>query len=141
MAGHGLGVGRNCITSDPTIRRFEVITGAERRRRWSEEEKAGIVAESLDAETSISAVARRHGLHPNQLFGWRRQFRTGPTVRDPGAGGGGFIPVVVSDAAPAPFPVTPAPIDILVGGLTVRVTGPVDAEALRGVLDVARRLA
>lgn len=142
MAGHGLGVGRNCTTSVPTIRRFEVITGAERRRRWSEEEKAGIVAESLDAETSISAVARRHGLHPNQLFGWRRQFRTGPTGAEPGAGGGGFIPVVLSDAAPASSaPVTSGPIDILVGGLTVRVSGPVDAEALRGVLDVARRLA
>ena len=141
MAGHGLGVGRNCTTSVPTIRRFEVITGAERRRRWSEEEKAGIVAESLDAETSISAVARRHGLHPNQLFGWRRQFRTGPTGVEPGAGGGGFIPVVLSDAAPVPVPVALAPIDILVGGLTVRVSGPVDAEALRGVLDVARRLA
>ena len=129
MAGHGLGVGRNCTTSVPTIRRFEVITGAERRRRWSEDEKAVIVAESLDAETSISAVARRHGLHLNQLFCWRRQFRIGSTVREPGVGGGGFIPVA------------PAPIDILVGGLTVRVTGPVDAEALRGVLDVARRLA
>ena len=137
MAGHGLGVGRNCTTSVPTIRRFEVITGAERRRRWSEEEKAEIVAESLEAETSISAVARRHGLHPNQLFGWRRQFRTGLTGAEPGAGGGGFIPVVLSDAAPA----SRAPIDILVGGLTVRVSGPVDAEALRGVLDVARRLA
>ena len=137
MAGHGLGVGRNCRTSVPTIRRFEVITGTERRRRWSEEEKAGIVAESLEAETSISAVARRHGLHPNQLFGWRRQFRTGPTGAEPGAGGGGFIPVVLSDAAPVPV----APIDILVGGLTVRVSGPVDAETLRGVLDVARRLA
>ena len=62
MAGNGFG--RNCTTSVPMIRRFEEITGVERRRRWSEEEKAGIVAESLEAETSISAVARRHGLHP-----------------------------------------------------------------------------
>lgn len=139
MAGHGRGVGHNCTTSVPTIRRFEVITGAGRRRRWSEEEKAEIVAESLDAETSISAVARRHGLHPNQLFGWRRQFRTETTGAEPGAGGGGFIPVVLSDAATAPA--APGSIDILVGGLTVRVSGPVDAEALRGVLDVARRLA
>ena len=124
MAGHGLGVGRNCTTSVPTIRRFEVITGAERRRRWSEEEKARIVAESLEGETCISAVARRHGLHPNQLFGWRRQFRTRPTGAEPGAGGG-FIPVVLSDAAPASSaPVTPGPIDILVGGLTAgRQTG------------------
>ena len=111
--------------------------------RWSEQAKGGVPAESLEEETRISAVARRHGLHPNQLFGWRRQFRTGPTGAEPGSGGGGFIPVELSDAAQASSaPVTSGPIDILVGGLTtVRVSNPVDAEALRGVLDVARRLA
>lgn len=142
MAGSGPGVGRNCTTSVPTNHRFEVITGAERRRRWSEEEKAEIVAESLASETSISAVARRHGLHPNQLFSWRRQFRAmRPTITGCGNGEGGFIPVVVSDTPPTASPIMPGCIDILVGGLTVRVMGPVDASALHGVLDVARRLA
>jgi transposase-like protein len=50
------------------IRRLEVITGVGRRRRWSDENKARIVAESLDPATTASAVARRHGLHASQLF-------------------------------------------------------------------------
>jgi transposase-like protein len=57
-------------TSDDGFRRVEVITGIGRRRRWTDEEKAWIVAESLDPATTTSAVARRYGLHPSQLFVW-----------------------------------------------------------------------
>ena len=45
-----------------SFRRIEVITGVGRRRRWTGEEKAWIVAESLDPATTVPAVARRHGL-------------------------------------------------------------------------------
>src|SRR4051794_16155922 len=57
-----------------SFRQIEVITGVGRRRRWTDEEKAWIVAESLDPATTVSAVARRYGLHPSQLFVWRQQF-------------------------------------------------------------------
>lgn len=60
--------------SEP-IRRLELFTGAGRRRTWSNEEKAAIVAESDEPGTSISAVARRHGLSASQLFTWRRLMR------------------------------------------------------------------
>ena len=60
-------------TSDDGFRRIEVITGVGRRRRWTEEEKAWIVAESLDPATTTSAVAQRYGLHPSQLFVWRQR--------------------------------------------------------------------
>jgi transposase len=56
-------------------RRIEVITGAGRRRRWSADEKARMVLESLEPGANVSAVARRHGLSPQQLFGWRREAR------------------------------------------------------------------
>jgi transposase len=49
---------------------------ADRRRRWSSEDKARIVVESLEPGVSVSEVARRHGLSPQQLFGWRRKART-----------------------------------------------------------------
>ncbi len=52
--------------------RIEVITGPERRRRWSPEEKARIVQDTYEPGASVSAVARRPGLAPNQLFTWRR---------------------------------------------------------------------
>jgi transposase len=47
-------------TSDDSFRRIEVITGVGRRRRWTDEEKAWIVAESLDPAVTVSAVARRY---------------------------------------------------------------------------------
>ena len=54
--------GRTDSTKADGFRRFEVITGVSRRRRWTDEEKARIVAESLDPATTVSAVARRYGL-------------------------------------------------------------------------------
>jgi transposase len=52
---------------------IEVITSVERRRRWSAAEKERLVSASLEAEASVSAVAREAGIHPSQLYGWRRQ--------------------------------------------------------------------
>src|SRR5690606_10599732 len=57
------------------VRRVEVITGVERRWRWSTEEKLAIVAESLAEGAVVSEVARRHGISPQQLFGWRAKVR------------------------------------------------------------------
>jgi transposase len=52
---------------------IEVITSVQRRRRWSAAEKERLVAASLEAGASVSAVARQAGMHPSQLYGWRRQ--------------------------------------------------------------------
>ncbi len=56
-------------------RRIEVFTGAGRRREWSADQKAAIVAESHAGVSSVCDVARRHGLTPTQLFAWRRADR------------------------------------------------------------------
>ena len=56
-----------------TVRRIELITGTGWRRRWPPDVKAPILLESLEAGTNISEVARRNGLTPQQLFGWRHQ--------------------------------------------------------------------
>lgn len=55
--------------------RAEVLSGPERRRRWTFEQKARVVAESLIPGAVASEVARRHGIHRNQLYGWRREVR------------------------------------------------------------------
>jgi len=62
-------------TEGAVFHEVAVIAGSARRRSWSTEEKVRIVSESLDPAVSVSAVARRHGLNPNQLFTWRRQLR------------------------------------------------------------------
>ncbi len=88
-------------TKADSFRRFEVITGVGRRRRWTNEDRARIVAESLDPATTASAVARRYGLHASQLFTWQRQLAT-PVVREVPA----FVPVVMAadNRAPAAMP-------------------------------------
>lgn len=55
--------------------RVEVITGAERRRRWSEEQKRAIVAESLAPGAVVSDVARRADIGAGQIYRWRKEFR------------------------------------------------------------------
>ena len=57
----------NVITKP--VHRLEVFTGAGRRRTWSDEDKTRIVAETIASGESVSAVARRHGLSPQRLFG------------------------------------------------------------------------
>ena len=54
-------------------RRIEVITGPERRRRWSREQKQAIVEESLSPHATPAAIARKHGIGTGQLYTWRRQ--------------------------------------------------------------------
>ena len=126
---------RTTSTKADEFRRIEVITGVGRRRRWTDEEKAWIVAESLDPASSVSAVARRYGLHPSQLFVWRQQLAA------PAAGGApGFVPVVVAEDDPAPAGAA-GRIEIALGPAVVRVGADVDAAALRRVLEVVRGLA
>ena len=65
------------LTLDPERqpRRFEVINGAGGRRHWSMDDKARIIAETLEPNAIISEVARRYGLRPQQVFAWRREAR------------------------------------------------------------------
>jgi transposase len=121
-------------TNGDGFRRIEVITGVGRRRRWTEEEKAWIVAESLDPATTTSAVARRYGLHPSQLFVWRQQLAA-PAARE----APGFVPVVVAEEGATPE--TVGRMEIALGPVVIRVGADVDAAALRRVLDVVRGLA
>src|SRR4051794_8017574 len=122
-------------TSDDGFRRLEVITGVGRRRRWTDEEKAWIVAESLEPASTVSAGARRYGLHPSQLFFWRQQLAA-PAAREAPA----FVPGGGAGDAPGPAR-TAGRIEIALGPAVVRVGADVDAAALRRVLEAVRGLA
>ena len=73
--------------SDDTI---EIITGNERRRRWSIEEKLQIVAESHEPGACVKAAAARHDVYPSLVFNWRWQVRQG---RLNARGSSDFVPV------------------------------------------------
>ena len=126
---------RTTSTKADEFRRIEVITGVGRRRRWTDEEKAWIVAESLDPASTVSAVARRYGLHPSQLFVWRQQLAASAARDAPG-----FVPVLVTDEGTTPAE-PGGRIEIALGPAVVRVGADVDAAALRRVLEVLRGLA
>ena len=74
-----------------------VLSGRERRRRWTASEKLRIVAESLSAGLSVAEFARRHDVHPNMVHSWRRQARMGELSVAPD-GEARFVPVAVAVA-------------------------------------------
>lgn len=113
--------------------RVEVLSGPERRRRWNREEKARIVAESLAPGAVGSVVARRHGIHPNQLYGWRRE--VGSAVTEPLPD---FVPITLTVPSRSS---SSSPVEIIVSGVVVRVMAGVDATFLAEVLRVVRAVA
>jgi transposase len=122
--------------------RIEVITGVERRRRWSWEQKQAIVAESVAPRASPTAIARKYGLNTGQLYTWRRQMLR----RAPAVAPAGFARVdVVAESVRPTAPTTNADAArsglievVLPGGASVRVDGCVDERALRRVLAALR---
>jgi transposase len=123
------------------MKSFDVV--AETRRRWTAEERRRIVAESETAPVSV--IARRHGIAVSLVFRWRRQAglpgkRAGVKKAD-----AVFVPVMLA-APPAPEAPLETPrvqaldsglIEIeLAGGRRVRLSGPVDVQALKRVIAV-----
>ncbi len=87
--------------------RVEIITGPERRRRWSDEEKLQLVSEACQPGNSVSQVARQRGINASQLFGWRRQALAQGLITDnrsaPSAAPAlTFLPVEVVEEPAAP---------------------------------------
>ncbi len=125
------------------------VLGAERRRRWSQDEKARLIEETLQPGETVCGVARRHGLAQSLLFTWRRQARQG---RPGGEALPALVPVEITSAPalastgapqlPSSPPVQRARvglIEIELGGCRVRVDRDVDPEALQRVLELLRR--
>ena len=126
------------------VRRLEVFTGSGRRRAWTTEQKARIVAESYEGGETVSAVARRHGLTPQQLFGWRR---AAERLAEDGAGesGSAFAPVIIEAARPcsdlsvaAARPGGSPVIEIVIGVASIRIPPGSDAATLQTVLRAVR---
>ncbi len=120
-----------------SVQRLEIVeTG--RRRRWSDDEKRRILAESLDGPREGSATARRHGISPGLVFTWRRMF--GEQLKSSEAKAAPhFAPVrVIPDMPRVVRPRGRIEI-VLARGTRIVVDADVDADALARVLDVLER--
>lgn len=140
---------------DPVSRgaqRFEVFTGAGKRRDWPPEVKASIVAECYSGREGVSAVARRHGLDPSQVYTWRRDLRkrleaeglvlpsAEPEVR-------AFVPAVVEPGTmPDPAPMRRArrrrakgaAVELEIDGVAVKIGHGADAGTIAAVIEALR---
>ena len=118
-----------------SFRRVEVLTGSPRRRRWSTAEKAAIVAESLAPGAQTSGIALRHGLHRNQLYDWRRKFRSAAAA-DAGLAGSDFVPVVAENQGGSGA----TAVEIEIGGATLRVGAGIELGFLGKVLRLLKAM-
>jgi transposase len=111
-----------------------------KRRRRTVEEKRRIVEETLEAGASVARVARRHAVNANQVFYWRKKYREGRLGKNQSSK---LLPVTLSDlswnksrrASCASSPSAVGSMEIKLPKGQLRVTGSVDAEALRTVLE------
>jgi transposase len=136
------------------FRRIEVLTGPGRRRRWSDDEKVRVVGETLQPGVSVTEVARRWEICPQQVWGWRRQVREGQLMAPEAMPSQRFIPIVTQAPPPAAAksreavpgqssqPPAASCIEIRLSGAVVRVpagaNGALLAEVLRAVRASAR---
>jgi transposase len=121
-----------------------VLSGPERRRRWTRAEKLRVVEETLALEAKVSEVARRYDVHPNLLHSWRRQAQQGFLTADAGANSLPADAIGFAAIAVAP-PVASSPasgstaagnmIEIeFAAGMRMRITGPVQSSTLVAVI-------
>ena len=100
------------------------------RRRWSDDIKARAVAESLVPGANVSAIARRVGIVPSQLFGWRRQaIRNGLVTLDNAQAGSARVKADT---------VSSSVVEIVVGDVTIRAGADIDEAHLRRMLRAVR---
>lgn len=125
--------------------RLEVVGGSTGRRRWPDAVKARIVQESFAPGASVSAVARRHRISPQQLTGWRRSARDGllpldGDQMDTASDAPAFVPLEVAEppAGEAESGTAGQSVEIVAGGVTVRL--PADTDDTR-IAAVAAELA
>ena len=119
-----------------------ILSGPERRRRWTTAEKLRIVEESLVPGASVAEVARRHDVHRNLITVWRRQARTGvlacggePAQRQDGEVRFAAVSVAPDRQPSIPHPQSCGAIEIeFATGVRMRITGAVDAATLAAVV-------
>ena len=134
------------------VQRFEVFTGAGKRRDWPPEVKAAIVAESYAGLETVCTVARRHGLSPSQLFTWRRQVRQELESKGIALPAGrveapAFVPAVIEPVTPSDaVPLrrsrrrrrSQAAVELEIDGVAVKISRGADATLIAAVIEALK---
>jgi len=113
-------------------RRVEILTGPGRRRKWSVDDKARIVEETLRPGTVVADVARRWHVSSQQVFMWRREMRRG------GAAPQDFVPIIAEGPTVLPERSGAPLIEVQLAGAVLRVTLGTDGALLATVLRAIR---
>ena len=103
----------------------ELLVAPAVKRRWSEEAKGRIVAETLVAGVTVNEVARRHGVRANHLSSWRTLARQGKLVVPEVLGAAFAAPML--PRRPASGPVTQTAVELIIGPVTVRLDAATSA--------------
>lgn len=116
---------------------MEILTGVERRRRWSEDDKIRILREASEPGSSIADVARRHEVSRSQIYQWRRALRVGQ-LRSEDMAMIDFLPVEVSDAQPKHEASSEArPVSVMIslrGGRTLRLPSSLASSEIKRLI-------
>ena len=118
------------------VKRLDVIEGQRGKRHWTPEARARIIAESLEPGANVSAVARRHGMYPQQLYTWQRGLRERAEAMS-------FVPAMVErrkagELPGAAVPAVSGQIVVEASGLLLRIPSDVSADHIERVLLAVR---
>ena len=103
----------------------ELLAAPAAKRRWSDEAKGRMVAETLVPGVTVNEVARQHGVKANHLSSWRTLARQGKLVV-PEVAGAEFAPLVAFAQMSEP-PIVTGTIDLVIGPVTVRLDAATSA--------------
>ena len=124
---------------------MEIILG-QARRRWSEDEKRALVAETFVGGQTVNGVARRHNISRSMLFGWRKQYCETLGSAAPASASIGVAPVAIAQSdvsEPVMPPTTPAVVPLIElefgRGVRLRISGAVDPDLAAAVMKAVPR--
>jgi transposase len=116
--------------------RMTLITGVERRRRWSDEDRVRILAAIEEPGAVVADVARREDVCTSLIYKWRRAAR-----RVGSSGACGFSPVVIETAAAQSSPLNgfdAGVIEVDIKDARVRISADAPSATIAATLKALR---